>query len=256
LSRLLLLAVILWLIPLTFFASLSRRFLSRIQPEKRASENQLLGLQIRPDLDSGRHPDPVSPDGFFHLILPIQIEGLPAGTYLEGYGIFQRRQLSLYKDLSGYWLRCDFEKAPNEIREASAKIDLHTFREGRKQTIRLGSKVIFSPAESIQCQSAWASGEFNCWSGPRRDAREYRAFAKFGDAVITLNDARFGGIFEGGLTAGLSPITSWKLSINVKTQYALTPDIPVQFVSVERSGTIERTFEVHNRDLSSYIVRP
>jgi len=256
LSRILFLALILWLIPLTFWANLSRGFLSRTQPEKLAPGNELPQLRVVPDLDSGRHPDPVSPDGFAHLFLPVQMQGLPADTYLEGNGIYQRRQVSLFKDQSGYWLRFDLEKPPNEITEANAKIYLYVFHEGKAQTIRLGSKAIFSPAESIHCQSAWSSGLFNCWAGPQRDRREYRAFAKFDNAIIELNDAHFSGIFEGGLISGLSPITSWKLSINVKPQYALTPDIPVRFVSVERSGTLERNFEVHNRDLSSYIVRP
>jgi hypothetical protein len=261
LSRLLFLAAILWLIPLTFFASLSWSFLSKTQPERRAFEKQLPGLRILPDLESGRHPDAVSPDGFVHLILPVQIRGLPAETYLEGYGIFQRRQVSLYKDLTGYWLRFDLEKAPNEITEASTRIDLHTFRVSNSQTIRLGSKEVFSPAASIYCLSSWPTDGFRCWSGPRRDLRDYRAFVTFGNAIFTLNDMHFGGgIFEGGLTSGISPIISWKLLIpnpvNQKSPHVLTPETPVQFVSVERAATVERTFEVHNRDLSSYIVRP
>lgn len=260
-ARLLFVIPLFWLIPLTFWSSLDRNFLSTRQPEVREPANRLPELQIIADLDSSRRPDAVSQDGFTGLQLPIQIVGLPPGAYIEGSGIDANRAfVSIYADRAGYWLRFRTEGTPKETTDETVGIAIQIFKVTRTQTIPLGRRVAFSPVRSVNCLSAWPTNEFNCWSGPLREHQIYRAFVSFDRAVVTLNDSHLEGLFAGGLATGLSPIDSWKLSIpNVASpnpQRVLTPDRQVQFLSLEPAANLERNFEIHHKDLSNYVVRP
>jgi hypothetical protein len=261
-SRLLFLIPLFCLIPITLFETMAGAFLSRPVLSPVTSAQSAPAIAISFDLDSGRRPTSVSADAFNGLQLPIQIQNLPPGVYVEGAGTADltdhsnRLAAFLYSDRAGRWLRLYLRNQlpPGQV-PVEASLAISTFKVEKTQIVSIQGNKIFSPAASVYCRSyPSTTPQFLCWSGPQQRQRiQYRAFLGVDQTSPALSGVRPELFYERRLPWTFSPVDSWTL---LPPNNTAAPDSQALFLTLSPANAVDHALRAQNIDLTQYLVKP